>query len=176
MEANAWDTMPWVEERLVELGIPPIKEPEYECPLIMPGMLSTLNPMEYTTLYEKILGWYGYLTEKTAYAKSMVLQCENEMAYIDNLTRETALKNVAPREKKPNAAQLDLMVEMDPRYGELKLTSQKWRQLRDILQARLETVDANMKVVSRHIEIKKIELEGNRRQTNMPGRNKPFGG
>jgi hypothetical protein len=173
---NVWNTMPWVEDQLEHLGVPPPMEPNHECPVIMPGTLSTLSSMEYTTVYEKILGWFGYLTEKAAYAKSMVLQCENEMAYIETLTKKQIQDETAanPRAKKPTKDEADLRVQLDPRYADLKLISQKWRQLRDGLQARLETVEANMKVVSRHIEIRKLDHEGTNRQENMPGRNKPF--
>ena len=164
--------MPWVEEQLVALGIPPPKEPEFECPVIMPGTLSNLSTADYTVTYEKILGWFGYLTEKAAYAKSMVLQCENEMAYIAVVTKKALLDNVQPGAKKPNESAIEIAVETHPRYSELKLVSQKWRQLRDGIQGRLDTVEANMKTVSRHIELRKLDQGGSRQQGNMPGRNR----
>lgn len=168
-EENQWDTMPWVEDRLTELGIPPAREPEYECPVIMPGTLATIRNEEYTSTYEKILGWYGYLTEKTAYAKSMVLQSKNEMTYI-----ELTLKQVLLEQKpKPSKDKIEIRIAEDPRYAQLQLICQKWEQLRDMLQARLETVEANLKTVSRQIEIRKLEQERGRTQNNMPYRGRP---
>lgn len=174
MNGNQWNTMPWVEEQLTGLGISPPNEPEYECPVIMPGTLTALSTDDYTETYEKILGWFGYLGEKAAYAKSMVLQCENEMSYIETITKKAIQDQTGPRDKKPTKEAIELQIELDPRHADLKLISQKWRQLRDGIQARLDTVEANMKVVSRYIELKKIDLAGTRQTTNMPGRNRPF--
>jgi hypothetical protein len=72
--------------------------------------------------------------------------------------------------KKLTADAITLQVESDPRYLELMLISQKWRQLKDGLQGRLNTIEENLKVVSRHIEIRKLEQGGNRQQGNMPYR------
>jgi hypothetical protein len=168
---NPWNTMPWTENQLINLGISPTAEPQFPCPVLMPGTLSALNTADYTRTYEELLGWFGYLTEKATYAKSMVIQCKNELTWIEVSTKR-ALYEETDRGKKLSAAKLEIQIESNPRYSELKVTCQKWEQLRDALQGRLDTVDANLKVVSRHIELRKLEKEGVRQQSNMPGRNR----
>ncbi len=162
-----WDTMPSVEETLVSMGIAKPSEPNHECPLIEPGSLLAMSSQDYTTLFEKVLNWYGYLSEQVAYAKAMVLQSGNEMTYVETATKKSMLE--APG-KKPTAEAMNNKIESDPHYVDLKLIHQKWTQLKLLLEGRLSTVEANLKTVSRHIEIRKLEREGSRMGSNMPGR------
>lgn len=173
---NRWDTMPWVEEQLKGLGVMPPETPSYVCPVIEPGTLSSVSNTEYTKTYESLLGWFGYLSEKLAYTKAMVLQCENEMEYIETTTKEeiyNRLEGDSPR-KKPSAEVINNRIQSNARYIELKHISQKWRQLRDCLGGRLNTVEANLKAVSRQIEIRKLDQAGNSINHNIPGRGRPF--
>lgn len=163
---KTWDTIPEVEAELTRRGIGKRFEPEYECPFIEPGSLITLSSHDYSTLYEKLLGWYGYIAEILAWYKSEVLQSENEMKYVEVVTK----KNLMESGKKVTVVQMNLAVESNPRYIELKLINQKAAQLAAITQGRLNTIEANLKTVSRHIEIRRLEQEGNRTSSNIPNR------
>jgi hypothetical protein len=168
---DRWNTLPWVHKALLDMGIVPPQEPNCECPKIEPGNLSTLGNDQYSLLYEKVLAWYGYVTERVAEAKVMVLQCENEMTYIEVTTKKRMFDQAkGGSEKRPTAEALLLAVETDARYIELKLLAQQYQQLRDLLQGRAETLDANLKTVSRHIEIRKLEQQGTRVGGNIPNR------
>jgi len=164
---QTWDTIGWAMKQMEDMGIAPLEEPDFPCPVIEPGSLLNLSAEEYTIVYERLLNWYGYLAERLAYAKAMVLQASNEMELIEVMTKKNMLN--APG-KKPTAEYMRMTIETDPRHQELRLTHQRWKQLQDLLQGRMDTVDANLRTVSRHIEIRKIELEGHKIASNISNR------
>lgn len=166
-----WDTMHAIERMVEDMGIAKPKEPNHECPIIEPGSLLNMNHKDYTTIYEKVLNWFGYLSEQVAYAKAMVLQATNEMTYTEVIHKKNMLEAANnARIKKPSAEVMEIQLQTDPHYVELKLIQQRWTQLKMLLDGRMTTVEANLKTISRHIEIRKLDNTGSNVGHNMPGR------
>ena len=169
---SKWDTIDWARHQMQEvMGLVPATEPQYACPVIDPGSLSTLNNDDYAILYEKLLNWLGYVTERFADVKAMVIQSKNEMEYIEVVTKDRMMKQaVGSGSKKPTGEQMNVAVQTDQRYEELAIINQKYQQLYDMLQGRVNTLEANLKAVSRHIELRKLEQDKTRLGGNLNNR------
>lgn len=170
---NAWSTIERVNARLCAFGLDSNPEPTVECPIVTAESLLTPNITDYTTIFAAQLRWYNYVVVLLADVRAIILEVDNAMEDIAS-TKRLAFKDHNKRVGKKSD---DWMSEkemadhifQDPHYKELNLQKQKLEQERIKLDAKSDTLERNLKTISRQIENRKAEAAGGTREGNMPG-------
>lgn len=176
---NKWDTADKIEAELAMKGFVQMDLPQFECPQVTESILTTEDNTEYTRVYAQLNAWFNYTTQLHARIASSLLQAENEMEMIESSMRVSMrerLKGAKDESGKPakmTAEQMQDEVNVNARYVELKLIAQEYKQRKITLSAFLDGIERGLRVVSRQVEIRKMEAEQNR--VNIPGRS-PYPG
>jgi len=147
-------TLRKVRDSLRDKGIPDNMKPDYEIPEV-PGNLSELPENELGDLYAKLLAWDSYFSYETALAESEVKECKNIL--------ELTIVKISGGERKraAHAANLDERVQL------AKSDLQQAEQAAKLLKTTHSIFSNKLKVVSRTIELRKIDLEKTVRGENL---------
>ncbi len=170
---NAWTTIQRVNARMCAFGLDENPEPTVECPVVTAENLLTPDIKEYTTVFAAQLRWYNYVVILLGDVRAILLEVENAMTDIESSKR----LGFKEHNKRVGKKSLDWMSEkemadrifQDPHYKELNLQKQLLEQERIKLDAKSDTLERNLKTVSRQIENRKAEAAGGAREGNMPG-------
>ncbi len=168
---NRWNTVEEVNARLKAFGIHDNQEPQIECPRVTAEELVNPDIKRYTIVYAAQLQWYNYAVRLHADIKAVLLGVQNEMSDIESAKR-IHFRSVDEGKKdkdKMSATEMKDLINVDPRYRELRLQEQHFSQQNLKMSAWVESLDRNLKVVSRQIENRKAEAAGGVREGNMPG-------
>lgn len=168
---NAWSTIDKVRARMTAFGIADNPEPRVECPVVDAEALLTNDYKAYTTVFAAQLQWYNYTVRLLADVRAVLLEVDNAMDDLASAQRQRFRKineSAAKADKVPVNEMNDL-IEQDPTYRTLKLQKQQLDQERILLDAKSDTLERNLKTVSRQIENRKAEAAGGNREGNMPG-------
>ena len=112
-------------------------------------------------------GWKSYTGDQLAIIEGGILQCDNEMEDIVIMLRKEILDECErTKEKKPSDTSINSMIKSTPRYRQLKLRLQQLKQSQKLLQSHFDRLGRGMSMLSRYIEVKKIE-EGNMGRRGM---------
>lgn len=166
---NPWDTYDGVKKGVEDMGFAPRVEPEYPCPELTADKLTTPDSRSYTETYSELLAWWGFSAERLANIKAELLQVKNEMDWIASSIRQE-MRSVTG--KKPPAADIDDAIKVDEKHTTLKIQEQALTQYKDMLSIRVEGIEKSLKVISRQVEIRRLDHEQHGTQHNMPGRNR----
>lgn len=178
--ALRWDTFTQVMEAVEKIGLHARTLPEYEIPEVDALVLTAPDSFQYTELHTKLLSWWQPMAEMTAQIKAGVLQMENMLEEVEAATRD-ALREESkqlPKQERYTAECLKDKVVLNPEVARVKRSLQVVQQRKLIFEARLEALERALKLVSRQIELRKLDFEGSRVNSNMPGRGRypTFGG
>ncbi len=165
---STWDTIDKVEGEIAMKGFVPMDTPEFQCPQITPELLADADNKEYTTAYSQQNAWFNYASQVLAQVSSMLLQCENEMEMIDSRICSGLRRELKESGEKMSAKQMQDEVNLDPRYAEVRLQAQVYKQKKIQLSAFLDGIERGLRLISRQVEIRRMESDQNR--TNIPGR------
>jgi len=174
---NKWNTHDKVMTDIGMRGLMPTEMPENQCPVVTAEILTTADSTLYTTKYAELLSWFTYTSDMLAVVTSQLLQVTNEMEMIEARMRNQFREEMKNGGPKMSAKEVEDVISIDIRHEELRLEKQKYQQFKTILGTHVENIERSMKVVSRQVEIRKLEVEQNR--TNIPGRDfssRRFGG
>lgn len=169
-----WDTYALAKDHVeMELGFPPPAEPQVSPPNITLQDLEA-NGKDYTDRYLALLHWFNYAQEKEAEAESWIIQFENEMKQIAATMREAMRErsgktNRAGERKAPPAAEMEDKIRLNERYLELNTQLQYHTHVKKLVQAKREGFEAKLKLMSRQVEIKRLDYEKTNRGGNMQG-------
>jgi hypothetical protein len=169
--AHRWSTIGAVDARLKKFGIHDNMEPDIICPIVSAEELTNPDIQRYTVVYAAQLRWYNYAVRLHADIKAVLLGVENEMADIESAKRIhfRQLDEGKKDKDKMSATEMKDLILQDPRYRELRLEEQHLSQQHLKMSAWVESLDRNLKVVSRQIENRRAEASGGSREGNMPG-------
>jgi hypothetical protein len=173
---NKWNTIARVDAKLAKFGITEPEEPEVKWQPVTTALLLTNNLTEYTTMYSAQLRWFNYANRLLANVKAELLGVANELKDLAVEARSNIRRNTIDGKKKLTAQEIKDLVENDPNTLELRLREQELEQMNIKLSAWVEELDESRKVVSRQIELRRIELEAGRREPNTGGGPAPTGG
>lgn len=167
-----WNTIDAVEEKLEIMGFSPDLQPVYSRPTITAEQLTTTINQDYTVLYAQHLAWYNYTTPVLARTKARLLGYQNELTNIETRIRKDLRKKnrELARDDKLNEKDIETEIWSDPDFLEVKREEQRYAQNKMEIEAYLDVMNNNLKVISRQIEIRKIEMGGVHQENNMPGR------
>lgn len=168
---NAWATMDRVKERLKKKGITLAENPP---PFSMPEVTTTLvdtDNHQYLKTNAQYLAWLNFVLPYLALARGVILEAQNEKTNIAALYRRSArAKSTATGSKKPPEGELEDAITLDPRYVELTQIEQEMIQEKYLLEAKVEELERTLRVISRHLEAKKIDMEENKVGAGLPRR------
>lgn len=166
---HIWDTSAEVAEHLKAQGFFPMDAPQFELPTITEEVLTTADNNSYTTTYAQQLAWFNYASQTLARAKVEVLQTKNEMDMIESKMRKGFKDQIKSKViEKMSEREIQDEINLDNRYAELKLYGQKMEQYKILVETFAEGIERGLKVISRQVEIRKMEVEQSR--VNIPGR------
>jgi hypothetical protein len=168
---NAWSTIERVNARLCARGLDENPEPTIECPIVTAEALLTPDVKEFTTIFAAQLRWYNYVVVLLGDVRAILLEVENAMEDIAS-TKRLAFKDanaLLPKNDKTSEKEMADRIFQDPHYKALNRQKQELEQDRITLDARADTLERNLKTISRQIENRKSEAAGGQREGNMPG-------
>lgn len=167
-----WNTQDKVERNLKQLGFEMPEAPTFPRPTISADQLTTVVNKDYTTLYAQHLAWFNYTSPVLARVRARLLQIRNEKKDIETrIRRELRQKNrELPKDERFNEKDIDDETWSDERYKELTRQEQLNAQTELQLRGYLEVTENTLKVISRQVEIRKLELEGVKTESYLPNR------
>lgn len=165
-----WDTLTDVETELLREGFTPMAKPLCGMPTVTEEMLTTPNSQAYTQMYAEQYSWFSYSSYLLALVTASLLQVRNRLDYVESLQRRQLRDESKLSKEKVNAADLDMLIKQHPEYKELKIEEQRFTQRKGMLSTYVESLESGMRIISRQVEIRKIDFEGTRNEANMPGR------
>lgn len=160
-----WAMYPAVQQYLttqLALAMPP--EPEFACPPLRAEDLTTNDNKAYTETYAQRVAWFGFYSERKSEHDAIVLEVEAEMSVIEtrirNHLRRNSKKVTATGDSKaPPAQAMEDAINSDNRYLELKQKLIFHKQILKRLNARVETLDREIRLTSRQVEIRRQEFD-----------------
>jgi hypothetical protein len=165
-----WDTIEEIEQKLLAEGFQPMAQPEFGCPQITEDTLTTADSKAYTGMYAQQLAWFYYASQALSRCSAELLQVTNEMSLIEATMRKGFRDRMKAGGKaaKMSAEEMGDLILLDPRYSYLLHRKQELTQYKLELGTYTENIDRGMKVISRQVELRKMELEQSR--INIPNR------
>lgn len=166
---TAWATMQQVQSRLATKGIVLSETPP---PFPLPEVTTTLmseDSQEYLRVNAQYLAWLNFILPNLAYIKGCILELQNEKTHIEASYKEQQ-RIAGQGSKKIGKEEIQDRITLDPRYIELTQAEQECLQEKYFLDAKIEVLERTLRVISRHIEVKKIDMEINRVSPNIPSR------
>lgn len=174
---SAYETLEDVEKFLAARGfVVPVAPPPYPQPEVSADQLTTDFNRDYTTLFAQQLGWVNYTGPILARVKAALIQLENAISDIETRIRiDLRAKNkLLSREERLSEQDIADTIQQDPDHKILSIERQKFDQQRLLLDSFLDRMERNMKVISRQIELRKLEMGGEVHENNMPARGGRF--
>lgn len=166
-----WDTAGAVERELESKGLVPYTQPVETCPELTAEVLTSPDSRKYTETYVKLLSWYNYSSELLAQVRVQVIQYENMQSILDAQTRKVAkAQSEAAGGKKPAEAELQQRLLLNPEYLEVTRDLQRFQQAKICLDAKVEGLERSLRLISRQVEIRRMDLEQTRTGAAMPAR------
>ncbi len=168
---SAWSTIQRVDGYLKSVGIHQNEVPDVECPIVTAEALTDPDIKKYTVVFAAQLRWYNYTARLLADIRALILEVKNAMDDIETSKRIEFRKmnEGAPKAEKIDKQEMEDLIAQDPHYRALKLQFQELEQQRIKVDAWSDSLDRNLKTVSRQIENRKTENQGGNREGNMPG-------
>jgi hypothetical protein len=166
-----WNTISKVDEWLQQHGFAHNPVPEVVCPIVSAEALMNPDVQQFTVVFSAQLRWYNYVTRLHADVRAVLLQVENEMSDIETAKRIHFRQRDEGKKDKDKMAATEMkdLISQDPHYRELRLLQQELQQQNIKLAAWCESLDRNLKTVSRQIENRRAESQNAQREANMPG-------
>ena len=152
-----------------EYGMIPPQEPNWAPPVLTLKDLTESQGKDYTEKYMQLTAWYGYLSEVKSRVNAQVLELDNEMKQIEARMREgmrerSTKRTKAGESKAPPAQEMEDKIRLDPHYTELGVKKQGLEQMATMLTSRINKHEYEIKLMSRQVEIKRVELDHSNRE------------
>jgi hypothetical protein len=166
-----WNTIAAVDALLLKRGIHDNPEPDVSCPVVTAEILTDPDVTKYSYVYASQLRWYNYVTRLMADIRAVILQVKNGMDDIET-SKRGHFRQLNAGQDKPNRldkSEMEDLIQQEPYYRDLKKQLQILEQQRIKVDAWAESLDRNLKTISRQIENRRTENNGGNREGNMPG-------
>lgn len=168
-----WTMYPLVKRYLEEqLAMAMPAEPEFACPPLKVEDLTTPDGKQYTETYTQRVAWFGFFSERKAEHDAIVLELEAEMSIIEtrirtNMRKGSLKKTRSGETKAPPAQEMEDAINRDTRYLELRQKLVFHKQILKRLNARVETLDREIRLTSRQVEIRRQEFDNSGRSPGV---------
>lgn len=151
-ELDALSTLRHVKSKLAQMGVEEPMKPESGIPDVPPD-ISEVSDREIGDLYSGILAWDSYFSLQTAWADAEVKEAKNKLELI--IVKQSG-------GKKRTRAYDD-----EPRVLEARAELQAGEQLARILEANHKVISSKLRMISRNIELRKLDWEKSVRESNI---------
>jgi len=166
-----FSTVEEVTQELVEtMGYTQLITPRFPCPYLTADMLTTQDWTQYSNTYAMFKAWWDFYREKLAEVSNMVLQYKNMLVMVDTATKKTLREMAEATQERLSIDKLKERVLENPEYQEVLLELQRYQQAKELVEAKFDSLDKSMAMISRQIEIRKLDLEQNQINSNIPNR------
>lgn len=153
------------------MGFPRIQRPNYTCPTLDPKALSQMNLVQYAETHLRYVGWMNYAENNLAYVKSMLVGVKRQMEELSNRLKVTYATTKNPSTGRPfSVDDRKLLADSNPRYVELLRERTKLESMKELSESQFSALEKTAAVISRHIELRKMDIESMRTGNNMPSR------
>jgi len=172
-----WNTADDVEIGIREIGFPDHQTPAFVCPELNVHLLTSPDSKQYTEAYVSLLAWFTFSAEKLAQIQVRVLQYENMQEVLAAQTRQAARdQSDQSGVKKPTAEEMKDRLLRNPEYLEITRMLQRYQQGKIVMGAKVEALERALRLISRQVEVRRLDIEQGRTASAMPGRNQrdPF--
>jgi hypothetical protein len=166
---DRWDTYHKVEKKMEGLGFAKPEKPSLELLPITPEILIGASPEEHADRYTRHLAWHAYATAHLVDAKAMLLQTSNSLKDIETKLRNNYrdINKGVPRAERTTEKEMEDKIWVDSKVQEKQIEKQEYTQLKDALDNKAGSIKLGMDVISREVELRKTEMHGTTRSTNM---------
>jgi hypothetical protein len=166
-----WDTADDSDRRVIGTGLVDHPKPEFSCPDLDADTLTTPDSRSYTETYVHILAWFNYSNELLANVQARVLQYDNMLRVLTAQTRirQREISAASGAKKMPEEEIQDLLY-TNPEYQNILLELQRYKQLKLMMESKVDAIERSLKVISRQVEIRKLDIEQQKNANNMPTR------
>lgn len=168
--SESWNTVDQVQEEVHLRGLVDHEQPQYQCPELTADMLTTQDSKSYTETYAQLLSWFTYATEVYAVVQSTILQLENMKDILGAESRRNALETIQEGRKKPTKEEFADRLLLNPEYQEVLKKLQRFQQAKLLYQAKVESIERSLRVISRQVEIRRLDMEQHKTQSGIGNR------
>ena len=166
-----WDTADESDNRVIGTGLVDHPKPEFSCPDLDAETLTTPDSNTYTETYVHLLAWFNYSNELLANVQIRVLQYDNMIRVLTAQTRRRQREvSTSSGAKKMTEEELQDLLYTNPEYQDILLELQKYKQVKTLMDAKVEAIERSLKVISRQVEIRKLDIEQQKNASSMPSR------
>lgn len=159
------------EKELRYIGFERLTQPNFTAPVIDPKALSSMPLVQYAEVHLRYQAWVGYTENTLAYIKSMLIGVKRQMDEIRNDLLIHYGKTLNPNTSKPYSVDdRKVLAESHPRYIELLRDRTKLESQKELTESYLTAFSGTAAVISRHIELRKLDMDAQRVNNNMAGR------
>jgi len=167
-----WSTFDAMEQSIVTLGLGDLRQPQGICPMLTEQIINEPNSANYSDNQQHFISWLNFATELLARVDAQILQYENMLAVLAAETKSSYRQIQAGAEgaKKLTVDELNTKLLLSPEYKKIKHTMQQLQQKRYLLKARVDTLDSDVRLLSRRIELTKMDREATNAANNTSSR------
>jgi len=159
------------EVELYYAGFTRLPKPEFSMPMLDPKALTNMNLSQYAETHIRFQAWLNYAENTLAYTQSMLIGVKRQINQLVAQLKTLYASTRNPATGKPYS--LDdrkLMAENNLRYVELLRNQTKLECMKTLAESQVTGLSKSTALISRHVEIRKLEVESGRMAHNMPGR------
>ncbi len=176
---DRWDTHEQVVDELQQLGFHMPPQPEGEAPVITAELLQSTDVNAYADMMTRFAAWISWLEAVKADFESRgdglknarnALNAELKKKYKDDWERDNPKGPKAARAPKLDPSELNYMIDANPEYQEVLHTLQMVEQKLTLITGLLKGVSRSAQTLSRHIEVKKIDMNAQSMAGNFRSR------
>lgn len=169
-----WSTYSHVEGTVTALGLGELHQPQSECPMLTAEMLNETDSNRYADNQQWVSSWLNFSTELLARVEAQMLEYENMLLVLTAETKRSYRElNQVEGAKKVTVDELNQKLVLSPEYQSVKHLLQQHEQKKLLLRARVDTLDSMSRLLSRRIELTKIDINS---QRSADGANSRFRG
>jgi hypothetical protein len=159
------------EKELYHLGFHRVAQPEFTCPILDPKALTTADLASYTEMHARFQRWHNYAENTQAYVESILIGLKRQLKQLEAQLQLMYASHKNPATGKPfSVDDRKIFVENNPRYVELLQDQTKFEQMKVQMESQVNNLSKSGALISRHIELRKLDMEGDRMGHNMPSR------
>jgi hypothetical protein len=167
-----WEnTHPEAEFELAHLGFSHLERPRFTCPTIDPQRLTSADLSSYATMHAQMQAWHNYAENTLSIIESMLITVRRQMEQLlPQLKIEYGRVKNPSTNRRYNIDDRKALAENTPRYIELLRNKTKLEAQQKLMESYAKGLGRDCALISRHIEIRKLDMEQGRTGQNMPSR------
>jgi hypothetical protein len=165
-----WDTVDEVEAEILKKGLVNHAQPQFMCPELTADSLTTTDSRSYTETYVHLLSWFTYSSEILAQVQARIVQYDNMLEILAAEHRKAERQRTPHGAKPPTVEERKDLLLLNPDYQEVLHKLQRYQQSKITLTAQVDSIERSLRVISRQVEIRRLDQDQSRTGSNIPQR------